>query len=114
MSPMRAPEKRLAPASADSRFELVSDFHSRKSNRKIFTNDKWPFLNGSDDVSTVEDLIDYFNRERITRPVFAMTWTMMTHYPISPTATTKTSVPPKISSTTTSTRSRKATRRSAH
>src|SRR5438132_3118321 len=26
MSPMRAPEKRLAPASADSRFELVSDF----------------------------------------------------------------------------------------
>src|SRR5260221_679567 len=26
MSPMRAPEKRLAPAPADSRFELVSDF----------------------------------------------------------------------------------------
>ncbi len=29
MSPMRAPEKRLAPAPADSRFELVSDFQPR-------------------------------------------------------------------------------------
>src|SRR6266540_2699962 len=29
MSPMRAPEKRLAPAPADSRFDLVSDFQPR-------------------------------------------------------------------------------------
>jgi excinuclease ABC subunit B len=29
MSPMRAPEKRLAPTPADSRFELVSDFQPR-------------------------------------------------------------------------------------
>ena len=29
MSPMRAPEPRLAPTPADSRFELVSDFQPR-------------------------------------------------------------------------------------
>ena len=30
MSPMRAPERRLAPTLADSRFELVSEFQPKR------------------------------------------------------------------------------------
>ena len=63
-------------------FDVIQDYRQRKSTRKIFTNEKWPFLNGSDDISTTESLTAWLSaRSRSGKPTFTMLWTMMTHYP---------------------------------
>ena len=63
-------------------FDVLEDYTQRKSTRKIFTNDKWPFLNGSDDVSTVESLVRWLGDQQAKgKPTFTMLWTNMTHYP---------------------------------
>ena len=63
-------------------FDYVEDYRQRKSTRQVFTHDRWPFLNGSDDRSTVDSLLAWLDRQRgAGRPGFAMLWTMMTHYP---------------------------------
>lgn len=63
-------------------FELLEDYKSRKNSRTIFRSEKWPFLDGSDDVSTAESLVTWFQeQQKAGRPVFGMLWTTMTHYP---------------------------------
>jgi arylsulfatase A-like enzyme len=62
-------------------FDLAQDYKQRKSSRKLFTNDQWPFLNGSDDLSTTESLIAWFDQQRATNKTFSLLWTNMTHYP---------------------------------
>jgi lipoteichoic acid synthase len=63
-------------------FADLEDYTSRGKNRKIFRSEKWPFLNGSDDVSTAESLAGWFRqRHRAAQPIFGMLWTNMTHYP---------------------------------
>src|SRR5215831_13363858 len=64
------------------RFGYLEDYTQRKSSRTIYRSEKWPFLNGSDDISTAESLANWFvQQHRTERPVFAMLWTNMTHYP---------------------------------
>ncbi len=63
-------------------FEHVEDYTQRKNSRTIFRSEKWPFLNGSDDISTAESLAGWLEQQhRAARPVFGMLWTNMTHYP---------------------------------
>ena len=63
-------------------FEHLEDYTQRKTSRTIFRSERWPYLNGSDDISTAESLANWFQEQhRATRPVFGMLWTNMTHYP---------------------------------
>ena len=63
-------------------FEFLEDYKRRKNSRTIFRSERWPFLDGSDDVSTAESLATWFQEQhRAARPVFGMLWTTMTHYP---------------------------------
>ena len=61
-------------------FDFLQDYKQRRSTRKVFTNEDWPFLNGSDDISTAEALVAWLAERRQSR-TFTMLWTMMTHYP---------------------------------
>jgi arylsulfatase A-like enzyme len=63
-------------------FDVLEDYKSRRNSRTIFRSERWPFLDGSDDVSTAESLAMWFEQQlHTTRPVFGMLWTNMTHYP---------------------------------
>jgi arylsulfatase A-like enzyme len=62
-------------------FEFLQDYKSRTNSRTIFRSERWPFLDGSDDVSTAESLAAWFQEHRGARRVFGMLWTTMTHYP---------------------------------
>jgi lipoteichoic acid synthase len=63
-------------------FEHLEDYTQRKNSRTIFRNERWPYLNGSDDISTAESLANWFQQQhRANRPAFGMLWTNMTHYP---------------------------------
>jgi arylsulfatase A-like enzyme len=61
-------------------FDFVQDYTARPTARPLLTSDRWPFLNGSHDVSTVESVIEWLTPRR-KRRTFTMVWTMMTHYP---------------------------------
>lgn len=63
-------------------FNLIQDFKKRENARKIFTNKRWSFLDGSDDISTTDSLTEWFEEQhKLNTPIFAMLWTNMTHYP---------------------------------
>ncbi len=63
-------------------FEVLEDYKRRNNSRTIFRSERWPFLDGSDDVSTAESLATWFQEQhKVQRPVFGMLWTTMTHYP---------------------------------
>jgi phosphoglycerol transferase MdoB-like AlkP superfamily enzyme len=63
-------------------FEHIEDYKQRKNSRTIFRSEQWPFLNGSDDISTAESLAVWFEKQHKSgKPVFGMLWTNMTHYP---------------------------------
>ena len=63
-------------------FDYSQDYKQRKMARTIFRDERWPFLNGSDDISTAESLTSWFEDHQVAgKQVFAMLWTNMTHYP---------------------------------
>jgi lipoteichoic acid synthase len=63
-------------------FGYLEDYRERKNSRTIYRSERWPFLDGSDDISTAESLANWFvQQHRAKRPVFGMLWTNMTHYP---------------------------------
>jgi lipoteichoic acid synthase len=63
-------------------FGYLEDYTQRKNSRTLYRSERWPFLNGSDDISTAESLANWFvQQHRATSPVFGMLWTNMTHYP---------------------------------
>lgn len=63
-------------------FGYLEDYTQRKSSRTIYRSEKWPYLNGSDDISTAESMANWFAQQhRTATPVFGMLWTNMTHYP---------------------------------
>ena len=63
-------------------FGYLEDYTQRKTSRAIYRSEKWPFLNGSDDISTAESMATWFvQQHRAATPVFGMLWTNMTHYP---------------------------------
>jgi arylsulfatase A-like enzyme len=62
-------------------FDFVQDYKQRKITHTIFRDERWPFLNGSDDVSTAESMTSWFEQQSAEKHVFAMLWTSMTHYP---------------------------------
>jgi lipoteichoic acid synthase len=63
-------------------FDFLQDYKQRKISRTIFRDERWPFLNGSDDTSTAESMTSWFEQQHSAgKPVFAMLWTNMTHYP---------------------------------
>jgi lipoteichoic acid synthase len=63
-------------------FDAVQDYKGRRTTRKIFRSERWPFLDGSDEISTVEAATDWFGQQLdADKSVFAILWTNMTHYP---------------------------------
>jgi len=63
-------------------FEYLEDYKERKTSRAVYRSERWPFLNGSDDISTAESLATWFaEQHRAAKPVFGVIWTNMTHYP---------------------------------
>ena len=63
-------------------FERLEDYTQRKNGRIIFRDEKWPFLNGTDDLSTAESLTNWLEQQhRARRPLFGVLWTNMTRYP---------------------------------
>jgi arylsulfatase A-like enzyme len=63
-------------------FDFLQDYKQRRITHTIFRDERWPFLNGSDDISTAESMTAWFEQQHSAgKPVFAMLWTNMTHYP---------------------------------
>jgi lipoteichoic acid synthase len=63
-------------------FDFWQDYKQRKITRTIFRDERWPFLNGSDDISTAESMTAWFEQQYSAgKPVLVMLWTNMTHYP---------------------------------
>ena len=63
-------------------FDYLQDYRQRKTSRKLFTHSEWPFLNGTDELSTAESLITWFDEQRgAGRQTLSMLWTNQTHYP---------------------------------
>lgn len=60
-------------------FDYLEDFHNRGNGRPQFTSE-WSFLHGTDEMSTMKSMLEWILHEP-KKPFFAMSWTMMTHYP---------------------------------
>jgi phosphoglycerol transferase MdoB-like AlkP superfamily enzyme len=63
-------------------FDRLEDYRVRVNCSKQTNESKaWPFLNNSDDVCTVESLVDWIERGDQSHPFFGVVWTGMTHFP---------------------------------
>jgi arylsulfatase A-like enzyme len=62
-------------------FDRVEDYRSFPCDKPILraSTKNWPFLDGRDDDCAADVLIDWIQSD--SRPIFAVLWTMMTHYP---------------------------------
>ncbi|MHB8954496.1 MAG: LTA synthase family protein [Pirellulaceae bacterium] len=61
-------------------FDFVQDYRTRPTKRPLFTHSRWTFLNGTDERSTADSLVEWIDTRR-DKPFFAMLWTTQTHYP---------------------------------
>ncbi len=60
-------------------FDVISEPQHRGSNQAQLSSEWW-FINGSDDRSTVESMIEWIGPDA-TQPFFAAVWTLQAHYP---------------------------------